>query len=61
MTRIIADKHTSNTAQNQTRHDKTIQGKIFRKEGRKIGTCHLILSERSLVLKMWDHEMPGAL
>jgi hypothetical protein len=61
MTRIIADKHTSNAPRKQTRHDKTIQGKTFRKENRKIETRHLILNERSLVLKMWADEMPGAL
>lgn len=61
MTRIIADKHTSNAPQKQTRQDNTIETKTLKKEGRKIETRHLTLSERCLVLKMWAYEMPGAL
>jgi hypothetical protein len=51
MTRIIADKHTSNAPQKQTRQDN-IEAKSLRKEGRKIETRHLILSGRCLVLNM---------
>jgi hypothetical protein len=36
MTRIIADKHTSNAPKKQTRQDNTIEEKTLRKEGRKI-------------------------
>jgi len=61
MTRIIADKHTSNPPKKQTRQDNTIEAKTLRIEGRIIETRHLILSERCLVVKMRAYEMPGAL